>query len=354
MKSQDIHLTLTDVSHAYGDFIAARHVDLEILAGEVHCLLGPSGSGKSTLLRLVAGLEHLQSGRIHIGDREVAGPGIHVKPEDRAVGFVFQDYALFPHLNVLKNVVFGMPKARASSLREKALELLEQVGMSDYAPAMPHTLSGGQQQRVALARALARQPQIMLLDEPFSGLDSRLREEVRQVTLGILQQKGVATLMVTHDPQEAMIAGHRISLIREGRMVQSGTPDEVYHRSSNPGVAETFGPINRIPAKVVNGTVDTPLGRLDTDLLDGLEVELMVRPESLRLEPLEASDPGPSSPVEAKVTSTSEEAGIQRVVLLMAPELELEALALAQNPWQVGDRVAVTLEPGRGMICRRD
>ncbi len=353
--SRDIHLTLTDVSHAYGDFVAARHVDLEARAGEVHCLLGPSGSGKSTLLRLVAGLEHLQSGRIRIGHREVAGPGIHVKPEDRAVGFVFQDYALFPHLNVLENVVFGMPKALPSARRETALGLLEQVDMADYASAMPHTLSGGQQQRVALARALARRPQIMLLDEPFSGLDSRLREEVRRVTLDLLQQAGVATLMVTHDPREAMIAGHRISVIRHGRIVQSGSPDDVYHRASSPEVAVTFGPINRIPAAVKDGAVETLFGRLSTDLPDGLEVELIFRPESLRLAPLDPTRPADDShPVAAEVVTTSVEAGVQRVGLSVGPGLDIEALALAQNPWQVGDRLAVTLEPNRSMICRRN
>ena len=349
--THEICLSLSNVSHAYGNFVAARQVDLEIRTGEVHCLLGPSGSGKSTLLRLVAGLEHLQSGSIRIGDREVAGHGRHIKPEDRAVGFVFQDYALFPHLNVLKNVVFGMPKADPASRRGSALRLLEQVGMADYASAMPHTLSGGQQQRVALARALARQPEIMLLDEPFSGLDSRLREEVRDVTLGILQQTNVATLMVTHDPREAMVAGDRISLIREGRIVQSGTPEEVYHRSTSAEVAETFGPINRISGTVEHGGVDSPLGRMSTDLPEGLAVELLIRPESLHLEPLGPEDN--AKQVAAEVISTTEEAGVQSVGLSIEGRLKLQALALAQSPWQVGDQIAVSLDPQEVMICRR-
>jgi iron(III) transport system ATP-binding protein len=245
-------LAIEAVSHSYGRLAAVRDVDLQVDAGEVVCLLGPSGSGKSTLLRLVAGLERLRDGRILIAGREVAGPARDQRPEQRSVGFVFQDYALFPHLDVRRNVLFGMEGRDAEHGRE-ADALLERVGMAGFETAMPHTLSGGQQQRVALARALARHPQVMLLDEPFSGLDARLREDVRSTTLDVLREREVATLMVTHDPLEALVAGDRICVLQEGRAVQTGTPDDVYNRSCSRAVAEAFGPINQLEGVVVDG-----------------------------------------------------------------------------------------------------
>jgi iron(III) transport system ATP-binding protein len=203
-------------------------VDLHVAAGEVHCLLGPSGSGKTTLLRLIAGLERAGEGTIKINDALVAGPDGHLPPERRAVGFVFQDFALFPHLNARKNVMFGMSKDRPRRERKQAADaLLARVGMGGFEKCMPHTLSGGQQQRVALARALARNPAVMLLDEPFSGLDAELRDRVRTETLALLRAAGVATLMVTHDPHEALIAADHVSVMRHGKVAASGAPDDV-------------------------------------------------------------------------------------------------------------------------------
>ncbi len=200
-------------------------VDLELTPGRVHCLLGDSGSGKTTLLRLVAGFERPSSGCITINGQCVAGRHF-MPPEHRPVGFVFQDYALFPHLNVRKNVTFGMNGRRRDNVAAADV-LLARVGMSGYAKAMPHTLSGGQQQRVALARALARDPKVMLLDEPFSGLDQTLRDRVRDDTLDVLRSAGVAVLMVTHDPREAMVCADDISVMRHGKVVASGGPSEV-------------------------------------------------------------------------------------------------------------------------------
>ena len=346
--TSEARLIVSDVSHAYGDFIAAQHVTLHVRAGEVHCLLGPSGSGKSTLLRLVAGLEHLKHGHIHIAGTRVAGEHVHVRPEDRSVGFVFQDYALFPHLNVLNNVLFGMPKMPKGEQQAAAQRLLEQVGMEDYATAMPHTLSGGQQQRVALARALAPEPGIMLLDEPFSGLDVRLREEVRNATLGILRAAGVATLMVTHDPREALNTADTISIIRHGRIVQTATPDEVYRRSANRRVAEIFGPINELSANVEGSEIHTILGPLKAqDLKDGTPVEVLIRPEALLLE--RRPEPGY---VAGKIGSIHTEGGTMWVQLAIG-ETELRALDLARASWQQGDDVFVGLEPGAAMVHSR-
>ena len=176
---------------------------LRVEPGRVHCVLGPSGCGKTTLLRLIAGLERIQAGSISVDGRLLGAPDLHVPPEQRPVGMVFQDFALFPNRSVIANVTFGMRRASRSSRRQHALRLLESVGMAEFAARMPHTLSGGQLQRVALARSLATGPSVMLLDEPFSSLDSELRSQVRGELLGVLRNAGVATLMVTHDPREA-------------------------------------------------------------------------------------------------------------------------------------------------------
>lgn len=188
---------------------------LQVRPGEVHCVLGSSGGGKTTLLRLIAGLERVHTGHIAIDGERVAGPSLHVPPERRPVGLVFQDYALFPNRNVLKNILFGMTRGARRDRREQALNLLQLVGLSKFATRMPHTLSGGQQQRVAIARALARKPRVMLLDEPFSSLDAGTRYEVRAETIGILKNAGVATLMVTHDPKEAELIADQASSIDE-------------------------------------------------------------------------------------------------------------------------------------------
>ena len=207
--------------------LVVKGVDLDLHAGRVHALLGDSGSGKTTLLRLIAGLEPLNAGRIDIGEQSVSAQAKHVPPEKRAVGFVFQDYALFPHLTVQQNVAFGLKHQPRHQRRAAALEWLQRVGMEDFAQAMPTTLSGGQQQRVALARALARKPQVMLLDEPFSGLDTTLRDRVRDTTLRVMREAGVAILMVTHDPREALIVADTVSVMRDGRITATGRPHEI-------------------------------------------------------------------------------------------------------------------------------
>jgi len=210
------------------------HVSLTVAAGQVHCLLGASGSGKTTLLRLVAGLERPRSGEIWIAGERVASRAFHCPPEHRRIGYVFQDYALFPHLTVAQNVMYGMNLAPRVARWEAALDWLHRVGLADRADAMPHMLSGGQQQRVALVRALARGPAVMLLDEPFSGLDMELREKIRPETLALLQETQVATLMVTHDPHEAYVAADIVSVMQNGRIVSHGRPDEVCQLTTLP------------------------------------------------------------------------------------------------------------------------
>jgi iron(III) transport system ATP-binding protein len=278
-------LTLEHISHAYGRLLAVDDVSLEVEPGEMVCLLGPSGCGKTTVLRIAAGLERLQKGRVLL-DGEVAADGhVSLPPEKRSVGLVFQDYALFPHLSVTDNVLFGLSAVAAPERATRAREALRQVGMSDYAEAFPHMLSGGQQQRVALARALAPHPRIMLLDEPFSGLDTALRNEVRDEALHILKSHGAATLMVTHDPEEAMFMADRIALMKDGRFAQIGTPTELYFQPTSAFAAAFFGDINRFEAAVGGGKVATPLGDIPAEgFADGARVEVLIRPEGLQLQ----------------------------------------------------------------------
>ncbi|EWY36990.1 hypothetical protein N825_22025 [Skermanella stibiiresistens SB22] len=276
-------LGLDHVRHRYGRMTAVDDVSIGIAPGEIMCLVGPSGCGKSTLLRVAAGLETLQRGTVRINGKVVADDTGCVPPEKRGVGLVFQDYALFPHLSVIDNVRFGLSGLAAESQRRRALETLEQVGMAGHADHFPHALSGGQQQRVALARALAPNPAVLLLDEPFSGLDARLREQVRDETLHVLKKTGAATMLVTHDPEEAMFLADRIALMRDGKVIQLGTPVDLYTRPNSDYAARFFGEVNRIDGRVRGGAVDTPVGRVPCDLPEGAEARVLIRPEALRL-----------------------------------------------------------------------
>ena len=282
-------LVFENVTHDFGQVRAVESFSLEVDTAEVVCLVGPSGCGKSTVLRLAAGLEELQSGRITINGRVVAGGTRIVPPEERRLGLVFQDYALFPHLDVLDNVAFGLRDGSATERRGVAIKVLEQVGMARSAGAFPHTLSGGEQQRVALARALAPKPSLMLLDEPFSGLDVRLRDSVRDETLELLKDAGTPTLLVTHDPGEAMRMADRIAVMRSGRLVQVGTPEQIYHQPTNEFVVGFFSDINVLNGVVHENHIQTPGGDLSVDRHEfgdyenGREVSVIVRNEGVRI-----------------------------------------------------------------------
>ena len=277
-------LELTDIRHAYGDRAVLRGVSLSVRPGEIVCLLGPSGDGKTTLLRLVAGLEPLQHGRIALGAQVLAEPGRDMPPEQRHVGFVFQDYALFPHLTVAENVAFGLVRTPRGERAWQVAEALARVGLETHASRYPHMLSGGQQQRVALARALAPRPQAVLLDEAFASLDARLREQVRDDTLHVLQTAGIPALIVTHDAEEAMFMADRIALMREGRVVQLGTPEALYLHPADPFVATFLGEVNRLPALVRAGGAETAIGAIPAPpgFAEG-PAEVLLRPEGLRI-----------------------------------------------------------------------
>jgi iron(III) transport system ATP-binding protein len=279
-------IVIEHVSHSFGGEPVLRDISLKIGSREIVTLLGPSGCGKTTMLRLVAGLEELQQGRIVVDGRVLADTVVNVPPEQRSVSLLFQDFALFPHLTVIENVIFGLDSWPASERRARALHVLDQVGMTEYANYYPHQLSGGQQQRVALARARGPRPRIMLMDEPFSNLDTTLRRQVRDIVLWVLQNSVSATLMVTHDSEEAMFMSDRIAVVNDGRIVQLGTPEQIYNNPASAFVLGMFGEVNRLEGRVVRGHVETPIGRVCApNLPEGSPAEVLVRAEGLHIDP---------------------------------------------------------------------
>lgn len=329
-------LAFEDIHHSYQNKQTIRGISLTAEPGEVLCLLGPSGSGKTTLLRIAAGIEAQTAGRVLLNDREIAGPSTFLPPERRGVGLMFQDFALFPHMSVLDNVRFGLtalPRAEAEAEAEVALE---RVGLSHYAQKFPHMLSGGEQQRVALARALAPRPSVLLMDEPFSGLDSRLKDSIRADTLSILRQSRASAIVVTHDAEEAMRMGDRIALLKDGCLVQVGTAEELYLHPKDIFAAAFFSEINEFSGHVRGGVVETPLGNVDgSRFRDGQKVHIAVRLSGLRVletggeiparilsrrflgvvELLNLAIPGTDRPVRARVRADQLAAGLRDVTL---------------------------------------
>ena len=258
-------------------------VDLRVAKGEAVALLGASGSGKSTLLRMLAGLEPLDAGAVWQDGSQVASPLRRTPPEARGVCFVFQDFALFPHLSARDNIAFGL--RRRSKVERAAVvdALITQFDLNPCAKAFPQTLSGGEQQRVALARALAPGPSVVLLDEPFSSLDARLRRSARETTATALRETGAAAVFVTHDAEEAMAFADTLVLIDEGRLIQTGDPASVYHAPVSAQAARLTGDVNVWRGVVRDGCLTTPFGRLTSDLPDGATADGLVRPEAVTL-----------------------------------------------------------------------
>lgn len=282
--SPPLRLEVSRLGRSFGGRRVVDDVTLSVAAGQVTCLLGPSGCGKSTTLRMIAGVERADEGTVRLDGQTVAGPGVHVPPEIRSVGLMFQDFALFPHLTVAENVGFGLRVERGEKARRVG-ELLEKVDLAGFGPKHPHQLSGGEQQRVALARALAPRPRVMLMDEPFSGLDNRLRDGIRDRTLELLKEAGAAVLLVTHEPDEAMRMADEIALMRAGRIMQKGAPYNVYNAPVDKAAAAFFSDINVIRGISRGALTATPFGEfLTPGHKDGAEVEIVIRPQHLRID----------------------------------------------------------------------
>jgi iron(III) transport system ATP-binding protein len=330
-------IQLKHVSKSYGTIKAVHNVSLSVREGEIMALLGPSGCGKTTMLRLIAGLERPDSGEIILNGKVVAGRGQWQEPETRRVGFVFQDYALFPHLSVAENVVFGLRGWERGDKRARIDELLELVGLPGLKARMPHELSGGQQQRVALARALAPRPDVMLLDEPFSNLDAALRQQVRAEVRDILHEAGVTTVFVTHDQEEALSLADEVAVMFSGELAQVGHPQDIYRFPGSAAVAAFVGEANFLPAEADGTQAVTALGTIRMDTAAQGSVTLLVRPESLRL------DAENGTGVEAKVEQVAFFGHDQHIYLTLASGERLLARDDAYTTYEPGQMVRVGL-----------
>jgi len=289
-------LQLDSVEKTFGAETAVEALSLAVNDGELLTLLGPSGCGKTTTLRLIAGLERPTAGTVRINDEVIAGDGRFAKPEERDVGIVFQDFALFPHLDVSENIAFGIQDLSTEDRENRVEELLELVDLQSHSGRMPNQLSGGQQQRVALARSLAPEPDLLLLDEPFSNLDVRLRVEMREEVRRILKRAGVTAISVTHDQEEALSISDRVAIMNDGRVEQVGDPGEVFEDPESRFVASFLGQASFLSARVTEGSIETGIGAFDREVLsgpieayDGAHVDVLVRPDDLQALPTNES-----------------------------------------------------------------
>ncbi len=279
-------LQLNDVSLSYGSHVVVQHIDLQLQEGEIGCLLGSSGCGKTTLLRSIAGFEKPDQGKIRIRNKIVNDIVTNTPPEQRNIGMVFQDFALFPHLSIKKNIAFGLKKLSKTAAAQRVNELLEMIGLADIGDKYPHQLSGGQQQRIALARALAAKPDLLLLDEPFSSLDVELREQLATEVGKIIKHEGITAILVTHDQHEAFAMADKVGLLHQGKMLQWDTPYNLYHQPASPYAANFIGQGVMLPGTVLNNhTIKTGLGDIHGKVPDGCRkncpVDILVRPDDI-------------------------------------------------------------------------
>lgn len=328
-------LQVDSVTKYFGAVEAIHEFSLQADEGEFITLLGPSGCGKTTLLRLLAGFEQPDTGSIRIGDMIVANQEKFLRAEKRHVGMVFQDYALFPHLNVRDNIAFGLHGSKKDKVK-RAEEMLFLVGLTDFGERMPYELSGGQQQRVALARALAPQPDILLLDEPFSNLDAALRTQVRAEVRSILRKAGTTTVFVTHDQEEALSLSDKVAVIFDGELHQVGTPFELYTRPATRQVASFIGEANFLKADAQGSVAETLLGQVRLLSAREGEIEVLIRPDMLHLLPTDEGTP-------AKVLWREYYGHNQRIGLQLGDGTELIARADSQIMYKVGQSIRVSV-----------
>ena len=331
------------LTKAFGSVRAVDGLDLEVQTGSIAALVGPSGCGKTTTLRLLAGFERPDRGEIRAGGSVLAGPGAFVPPEARKVGVVFQDYALFPHLDVGGNVAYALGRKPDPRRVREALRLVGLDGISDRSV---HELSGGQQQRVALARALAPAPQVVLLDEPFSNLDATLRDRLRQEVAEILRKTKVTAIFVTHDQEEALSIADSVAVMREGRIEQVGSPEEVYSRPRSRWVAEFIGEIEVLDGRAADGRAECELGSVPAGEAVG-DVDVLVRPESLSMS-VRAS----TRSVPAEVVSRRFFGHDQLLELRLGSGRVVRSRQLGFPTWHAGDRVHVSIDGPADVIGR--
>jgi len=343
----EIALRTLSLTKRFGDVVAVDDVDLQVHPGEFLGVLGPSGCGKTTLLRLIAGFERPDGGGIEIDGSVVAGPRRMVPPEQRRIGMVFQESALFPHLDVAGNIGFGLGRRGRDT---RISELVALVGLAGLQHRMPHELSGGQQQRVALARALAPDPALILLDEPFSSLDATLRTQLRGEVREILRSAGATTVFVTHDQDEALEISDRVAVMRAGRIEQVSTPDELYLRPINRFVAGFVGEANMLPGVVHGDEVRTLVGSFhapDGLLADGVRAEVLLRPEQLHMLPVDRLTAPPPAETVFRIVRRVFHGSQVHHVLRSPSGLELEASTPSSATLEVGiDVVAHTRARG--------
>ena len=330
---------IEDISYSFGQKRVLDRLNLEVAPGEIVCLLGASGSGKSTLLRIVAGLLPLQEGVVRINGLKPAVPGDEPPPEARHCGFVFQDHVLFPHLTVIENVAFGLHAQSSTERRSRAMRALHDVGLTEHADRFPDTLSGGEQQRVALARALAPEPSVMLLDEPFSNVDTALRRNLREDARLTLRASGAPCIVVTHDPEEAMELADRIAVLHNGRIVQDGPPELVWRNPRNQFIATLVCGTDAIAGRVIQGGVETVFGVMSSvniDLRHGQACVVIAHPESLQVQ---ASSTGEAQVVDVRFL------GDRYLVILEASNERLRVICPTRPNLSSREAVSVAADP---------
>lgn len=344
-------LELENVVRRFGERSAVNGLSMRLAKGSIGCLLGPSGCGKTTALRCIAGFEPVDAGVVRAHGRVLASPEFHAPPETRQIGMVFQDYALFPHLTVLDNVAFGLHRLERGKRTRRAEEILATVGLTEHRGHYPHELSGGQQQRVALARALAPEPEIVLLDEPFSSLDVELRERLGVEVRSVLKTLNTTALLVTHDQQEAFAVADLVGVMKDGRLEQWDTPYELYHRPATRFVADFIGQGVFIPGEIVAaGSVRTELGVVRANgngqWQTGRHVDLLLRPDDVIHDD--------ASTLRAEVCQRAFRGAEFLYTLKLASGVQLLSLVPSHHDHAVGERIGIRIEPDHVVAFARD
>ena len=338
-------LTFENIERRYDTVMALKGISLDVAPGEVVCLLGPSGCGKTTLLRIASGIEKPSRGRVLISGQEVAGPNRFVPPEQRHVGLMFQDFALFPHLTIIENVMFGLKSLPREEQEREARIGLARVGLERYRDQYPHVLSGGEQQRVALARALVPRPSVVLMDEPFSGLDVQLRSRLQEDTLALLRETRATSMIVTHHPEEAMRLGDRIVIMRAGRIVQAGALAQLYRDPADLFVARLFSEINEIPWTVTGGALRTPVGTFVVpEIAEGERAVLCIRQRAIRF-----AGPGQGHPARIRHVRQLGDAAVLEVAVQGFDQLVKVRVREIELP-EPGAEVSIVIDPERVLV----